>query len=391
MLSSVASMIGQFNMPNIKIMLDMGYEVHVACNFKEGNTCGAQQIRELQKTLRNLHVMQHQWDCPRSIRPVHKCITAYKQLQGLLGRHRFAWLHCHSPIGSALARLAAYRRGVRVIYTAHGFHFYKGAPVRNWLAYYPAEKLLSHWTDVLVTVNQEDYRFAGRHLKPGKVCHIPGIGIDVEKYASTDAAKALAKGEEKKEFSRKYRIPENTCVLLSVGELNEGKNHRMAIHALAQLKRKDVYYLICGQGCLKEELQQYADSLGVGERIRMPGFQENMPFIYRNADIFVFPSRREGLPAALMEAMSAGLPCVVSDIRGNRELVGEAMRFSLDDPRQLVHALKALLEDAKLRRECGLACQDKVKGYRMGIVEGRMREIYQYMGRISEISTADNR
>ena len=160
MISSVASMIDQFNMPNICLMLDMGYEVHVACNFEKGNTCSAKRVNKLKAALSQMHVICHQWDCPRSMQRAGDFIRAFWQLWDLTGRHRFEWMHCHSPIGSVLARAVACRRGIRVIYTAHGFHFYKGAPLKNWLLFYPVEKMLAHVTDVLITINKEDYLFA---------------------------------------------------------------------------------------------------------------------------------------------------------------------------------------------------------------------------------------
>lgn len=379
MLASVASMIDQFNMPNLCLMLSMGYEVHAACNFKEGNTCDRRRIKKLQKTLDEMHVMWHQWDCPRSICSVRKCFRAYQQLTRLMEQYHYGWLHCHSPIGGALARLAAHKCGVRVVYTAHGFHFYKGAPFKNWLLYYPAEKLLAHWTDALVTVNQEDYRFAKRNLKAGKIYYIPGVGIDIGRFQK----KRGKMSEEKKKFCRKYRIPKDAFVLLSVGELNKGKNHRVAIDALAALRREDVYYLICGQGRLRGSLQEHADRLGVGGCVRMPGYQENMPWIYRNADIFVFPSLREGMPVALMEAMAAGLPCIVSDIRGNRELVQHCvcakagMRFDPGQPGQLKEALETLLDSETLRQACGELNREKIRGCGLAAVQGRMRRIYR--------------
>jgi len=310
------------------------------------------------------------------------------QLWLLTGRYDFEWLHCQSPIGGVLARLAAHRRKIRVVYTAHGFHFYRGAPWKNWMLYYPVEALLAHWTDVLVTVNKEDYLFAKRNLKVKKIYRIPGVGIDVEMFRNV--RQRAATEEEKARFYRKYHIPEGATILLSVGELNKGKNHRMVIRALAALPRQDVHYLICGQGELYLELQKYADRLGVGGRIHMPGYQEDMAWIYQNADIFVFPSVREGMPVALMEAMAAGLPCVVSDIRGNRELVcnysasqlsrkPEGIRFSLHRPGQLRHGIERMLEDGRFRQECAKNGQEKVRGYGCAAVQKRMRIIYQQM------------
>lgn len=387
MLSSVASMIDQFNMPNIRLLQEMGYEVHVACNFKEGNTCDAERLNKLQETLASMYVVRHQWDCPRNIASIKKCWNAYGQLRRLLQAHDFAWIHCHSPVGGALARTAAGLRNIRVVYTAHGFHFYRGAPLRNWLLYYPAEKLLAGWTDVLITVNREDYRFARCRLKAGAVCYIPGVGIDAERFSG------MQPGARDARFLKQFDIPPDAVVLLSAGELNRRKNHRVVLSALAALRREDVYYLICGQGPLRGALLQEAERLGVRKYVRMPGYQEEMAWIYQNADIFIFPSLQEGMPVALMEAMAAGLPCVVSDIRGNRELIRKNERFSFEhagrsrsagclknrcDRRGLLHILEHMLDDSGYRQVCGLLNQKHVKKYALAAVETQMRKIYGY-------------
>ena len=285
MLASVASMIDQFNMPNIRLLQNMGYQVHVACNFKEGNTCDEARLRKLKQQLQKRQVIIHQWDCPRTIdvrgKSIKNCRRAFRQLMVLTAAYPFAWIHCHSPVGGALARLAAKKRGIRVIYTAHGFHFYKGAPVKNWLLYYPAEKALARWTDALITVNKEDYRFAKRHLKAGRIFYIPGIGIK-----SAVECKASARNE----CRRKYHIPQDAVLLLSVGELSRRKNHQLVIKALAELGRTDICYVICGQGALKHRLMRQAEALGISRQIRMPGFVEHVGDFYQAADLFVFPS-----------------------------------------------------------------------------------------------------
>lgn len=376
--ASVASMIDQFNLANIRLLLELGYEVHVICNFMEGNTCSDLRIKKLLKTLKNMNVVCHQWDCPRSIFPAGKCCRALMQLWKLTGREQYAWMHCQSPVGGALARLVMHQRGIRVIYTAHGFHFYRGAPLKNWLLYYPVEKWMSYQTDVLITVNMEDYCFAKRRMRASEIYHIPGVGIDTAKFAGPQPESVRKR--IRKQFCRKYQIPEDAVVLLSVGEMNKGKNHRMVIGALAALGRKDVHYLICGQGKLRRRLRQYAKRLGVSGYIHMPGYQEHMEWVYQNADLFVFPSVREGMPAALMEAMAAGMPCVVSDIRGNRELIRDpAVRFSLKQPRQLRQRLVRMLDDSRLREAYGRRNQEEIRNYDQAVVQKRMRRIYQKM------------
>lgn len=398
MLASVASMIGQFNLPNIDLLQRMGYEVHAACNFKEGNTCSAESIRRLKRKLHDAQVVWHQWDCPRSVCAAAKCLKAYRQLLELTGQYDFAWMHCHSPVGGALARMAAHKRGIPVIYTAHGFHFYKGAPIKNWLLYYPVEKFLARWTDILITVNREDYRLAEKNMKAGRVFYIPGIGIDTERYQTkgyTDADDCMQEHMQDRvkdrvidrmQFRAEHRIPEDAVILLSVGELSKRKNHRAVIAALASMRRKNVYYFIYGQGPLRGELRSYAKRLGIAGYVRMPGYEEDMAHIYQNADIFVFPSKQEGMPAALMEAMAAGLPCAVSDIRGSRELIPGArgVRFGLGgypgrlrQTEQIERVLIKLMDDKKLRMQCSAYNRKKIKAYDLSVVLSRMEVIYK--------------
>lgn len=379
--ASVASMIDQFNIPNIRLLQQLGYEVHVACNFRRGNTCDNRRLGKVRQQLQDMRIVLHQWDCPRNVSAAAECICAYYQMLTLLDDCHFDWMHCHSPIGGALARIAAHQRGIRVIYTAHGFHFCKGAPVKNWLLYYPVEKFLANWTDVLITVNQEDYRFAKGKLRAGSIYRIPGIGVDVEKYKENTAGSEQAEKVYRKDtLCKKYGIPSEAQILLSVGELSKHKNHRLVIEAMSALSRKDVYYLICGQGTLRRELQSFADKCGVGSRIRMPGYQEELAFIYQGADVFVFPSEREGMPVSLMEAMAAGMACAVSDIRGNRELISSGFRFPLGQPRCLAALLDQLLGDPWLRHEQGSRNRKKVGNYSRAVVCAKMLGIYQTMG-----------
>ena len=162
-LASVASMIDQFNMPNIRLMIEMGYAVDVATNFIEGSTCSVEKINVLKGTLREMNVRCFQIDFSRNVLNIGQNIKAYKQTKKIIDENNYALIHSHSPIGGFLSRIAARnarKHGTKMIYTAHGFHFFKGAPLINWLVFYPIEKLCSRWTDVLVTITHEDYHLA---------------------------------------------------------------------------------------------------------------------------------------------------------------------------------------------------------------------------------------
>jgi len=312
-LASVASMIDQFNMPNIKLLKEMGYDVHVACNFNEGNTCSDEQITTLKNNLFKIDVKFHQIDFKRNALRLIDNVKAYKQVHKLASDYKYKFIHCHSPIGGVVGRLVGKTTNTKVIYTAHGFHFYQGAPLKNWIIYYPIEKWLSRYTDVLITINKEDEERARLSFNARKVCYIPGVGVPVDKYKDNE----LNVDEKKKELS----IPKEAFVVLSVGELNKNKNHETVIRAIKKLNNKNIHYVICGRGPLRSRLEKIIDEMNLTSNIHLVGFRSDIKDIYKISDLFVFPSFREGLSVALMEAIASGLPIVASNIRGNTDLI----------------------------------------------------------------------
>lgn len=248
-------------------------------------------------------------------------IKAFKQLKRVIDEGNYDIIHCHTPVGAMLTRLAALdarKRGTKVFYTAHGFHFYKGAPLINWILYYWAEKLLAMMTDVLITITHEDYKRA-KGFKAGKVEYVPGVGIDMNYFKKGSQRQSTALRAE-------LGIPNDATVLLSVGEVNANKNHKVVIEALPEFS--NTWYVICGRGPLIEKYRILSQSLGVGDRVIMTGYRTNVEDYYNMADIFVFPSIREGLPVALMEAMAMELVCVAAKNRGTDDLLGDSqLRF----------------------------------------------------------------
>lgn len=190
MLASVASMIDQFNMQNIQLLLNAGFEVDVVCNCKEGNTISDERVQDLIECLAKKGVKVIHVPIPRKITDVKGILSSLKTVKKMCNRNKYSLLHCHSPIGSVVARVAAKssrkKYGTKVVYTAHGFHFYKGAPKQNWLIFYPIEKVCSFMTDVLITINKEDYRFAKKHMNASQIKYVPGIGVDTGKFFIPD-------------------------------------------------------------------------------------------------------------------------------------------------------------------------------------------------------------
>ena len=333
MLASVASMIDQFNMPNIALLQKLGYEVDVACNFIEGNTCSDARVAELKQKLQDMHVRCYQIDFARNIKHMGQNMRALRQVEGLMKQNGYAFCHCHSPIGGVVARIAGHRTRTKVIYTAHGFHFYQGAPVMN----YPVEKVLSRWTDVLITINHEDYKLAKKKFKMKKLTYVPGIGIDTQREGLSQ--------KEKEEKRKELGIPQDAFLITNAAEFTPNKNQKTVIEAIEQLHNPNIYFVMCGIGQKKAELEQYVKEHGLEEHIRFVGFRNDLHEILQTSDCFVLSSFREGLSVALMEAMAEGLPVVCSRIRGNVDLIKDGEGGILISPQkrdEYINAFKKL-------------------------------------------------
>ncbi len=294
-------------------------------------------------------------------------LKAIKQLKKLVAKEKYDIVHCHTPVAAMCTRLAcrkARKKGTKVFYTAHGFHFYKGAPLKNWILYYPVEKICARFTDVLITINKEDYALAQKKMKAKRVVYVPGVGIDLTKFGQG----VIDKSAKCKELG----IPEDATFLLSVGELNENKNHETAIRAIKDL---DVYYIIAGKGKLQGYLQNLIDELGLTDRVKLLGFRNDVAELCQTADIYVLPSIREGLNVSVMEAMASGLPCVVGNIRGNTDLIDEngGALFSPHSVFECKEAIEKVL--SKDMKNLGTYNLEKIRDFSLVKINEQMDEI----------------
>lgn len=269
-------------------------------------------------------------------------IKAIKQIRKIAVDYDI--VHCHTPLAGLATRLACKplrkKTGLKVFYTAHGFHFFKGAPKKNWLLYYPIEKICSKWTDTLITINKEDYELAKKKMKAQKVIYVSGVGVDINRF-SKNAFAQTDMDTAKEELALK----KDDIVLLSVGELSERKNHKIVIQAISKLGNPNIQYYIVGKGGLESSLRALITNKNLDKQVHLLGFREDIPLLLSISDLFVFPSRQEGLPVALMEAISSKTPVVCSDIRGNVELVCENQLFDCDDVDGLVNRIKSFIEN----------------------------------------------
>lgn len=359
--STVSETMGFFS-KHIEMLLQQGHSVDFACAITKSidhkSIMGNGNIHDLRFSRSPLSTAN---------------FSGYKLLRRIIQEGDYDIIHTHTPVASALVRICCRKNeNITVIYTAHGFHFYRGAPWKNWLIYYPIEKWLSRHTNILITINKEDYDRAKKGFKAGRVEYVPGVGVDIAKYRNVAVDRETKK--------RQLGLVDDDLVLVSTGELNNNKNHKTVIRALGRLSNPKIKYLICGHGSLKGKLLGLINELGLQRQVTLLGYRTDVIEINHIADIFVFPSFREGLSVAMMEAMSCSLPIVCSNIRGNRDLIDNGKGGFLKQPSDVdgfAQSIKTLIESRQLRESMGEYNTEKIGNYASDIVLDKMRNIYE--------------
>ena len=349
----------------IRELIDEGHVVDIATN---------EALAPVADCYREWGCKVYPISCTRS--PIHKgTITAIREIRQIVKDNGYDIVHCHTPVASICTRLACRslrKNGLKVLYTAHGFHFYKGAPLKNWLMYYPMEKLCAYFTDLLITINQEDYQLAKAKMKARRVEYVPGVGLEIQKFQNAIAHRQQMRNE--------LGIPENAILMTSVGELNANKNHQVVIRAMGQLGMKNLHYMIVGKGALREELLHLAKELGMDANVHLVGYRTDIAQLYIISDICIFPSIREGLGLAALEGMAVGLPVVASDNRGTRDYAvhnDNAFLCPHDSVSAFAEAIQTLAADAALRQKMGAKNAVIAQQYDIGKINTKMKEIYQ--------------
>lgn len=367
-ISNISQKVSSFVTASISAAHDVGLDFYHASNWQSA----ADGQIEADEAAYNIKIN----DIPVSRNPL--ALTnwkAYKALVQLIKREKIDYIHCNTPTGGLLGRFAGKKCHVKkVIYQVHGFHFYKSAPKKNWLLYYPIEKWLARYTDVLITINQEDYALAKTKLKlrkDGKVYYVPGVGIDTTQYGIEKSARQ----KKRKELG----LQDGDVALISMGDLIERKNYDVAIRAVAQTKNDKLHYYICGEGPEEGILKDLAKQLEISNQIHFLGFRCDIKELLAASDIFLFTTKQEGLPRSMMEAMASGLPCVVSKIRGNVDLLENTEGGYLCDTNDVAaygEKLNILASNADLRKEFGRNNLRAILKFSSETVTERLRSIY---------------
>lgn len=362
--TTVSGFVPQFELNNVRLLQNLGYEVHYAANYKTP-IYGSDNSR-----LERTGIVQHQVDFVRSPYRVLSNIKAYRQLKKVLNEDTYQIIHCHTPMGAVICRMACRKHNkntVKVIYTAHGFHFYDGAPLHNWLLYYPIEYFLARYTDVLVTINEEDFQ-RGKKFPVEKCYRIPGTGFVYDRFKQDLF--------DRTELRRALDIPVEAIVFITIGELNRNKNQQAAIKALSKAK-KECYYVLCGMGPCQDKLMELAKKLKIEKNVRFLGFRDDIPRILHACDCYLMLSKREGLGIASLEAMAAGLPIIALDNRGAREYVRDKkngiMCRNIDE---ITLAVDYFLENRELLQSYGYESQKIAKLFDQNEADRIMKEIY---------------
>lgn len=363
----VKTHIMQFHLPYLKMFQEMGWETAVAArnDYEDPADC-------------QIPYCDRYFDIPFERLPWKKGnLRAYRMLKAIIDQEHYDLIHCHTPVGAMIARLAARaarRKGTKVIYTAHGFHFFRGAPVANWLLFYPVEWVLSFCTDVLITINQEDYARAKGHLHAKRVEYVPGVGIDTARFRENTV--------DRREKRRELGCADGDFLILTVAEMTANKNHITILKALALLKNEpmfaNLHYWICGRGETWQSLENSARELGIASHIHFLGYRNDAPELYPCCDLFAFMPYREGLSVALMEAMASGAPIVCTQIRGNRDLITDGVSgvFVENSPQALAESIRALYADPQRREALGRGAREAVQAFDAEAVYRQMKEIY---------------
>ncbi len=365
--ATVQSHIAQFHKPLMKMLKRHGCEVHVAArnNLAEKNGL---QIEYADKI----------YDIPFARSPKSPDnIKAYRELKKLINDNGYDIVHCNTPMGGIITRLAAKKArksGTKVFYTAHGFHFYEGAPKKNWLVFYPIEKYFAeHLTDKLITITKEDYRLASDRFKT-EVAYIHGVGVNEEKYMTvTDEANTKFKKESG--FTNRF-------VVLCTGELNKNKNQALLIDAISIVAKdhEEVLLLLAGNGKEENNLREQIKKLGLEKNVMLLGYRTDLEKYVHACDLVASVSLREGLPLNIMEAMICAKTAVVSDNRGHRELIKNNVTGIVVNPltaENIAEEIEILMKEAEPRKKYEQAANESSKPYLTVNVTEELREIYE--------------
>lgn len=364
--TTVSSTINAFLVPHIKYLIDQGYKVDVATNITD----------DINADLINMGVKVFEVDFQRT--PISlKNSKAYKQIKEIQNKEQYDIVHVHTPVASFVTRYALRKeKNLKIVYTCHGFHFYKGGSAINWIVFYPLEKIAAKWTDTIVTINSEDYEIAkGFSLRNnGQVSKMHGVGIEKEKY--------VIENFDKSEYRKKLGLNDDDFVILVLAELNKNKNHIQLIKAMNLLKDKypNIKAIFAGTGPLEDDIKKQIKENGLEDKISLLGWRNDVKELINSSDLVGLFSKREGLGKCLLEAMICGKCVIATNTRGPRELIEDGKNgflFEIDDYNKTAISIELIYKDINLRRLYSEQVIMKANNYLLDNVLKQLMRIYK--------------
>lgn len=360
-MTTVSRTINAFLIPHIEMLLDNGYEVDCACSID----------KPVDKELQNKGVKI--FEVPFSRNPLGiGNIKAFMRLMELQRINNYDIVHVHTPIAAIYGRLLKLGYpNLKTIYTAHGYHFLKGGSKLAWLVYYPIEKIMAKFTDVIININKEDYKITKEKLKPRISYLLNGVGLDLSKYKKLSNDEIL---EKKKELG----INDNDFIVLMIAELNKNKNHIQLINAIDTLKKQysNIKVFCIGDGDMREDLEQQIISRNLQNNIFMLGYRQDVNKLINISDIGTLMSYREGLPRNIMEFMASGRKVIATNIRGCRDLICNETVGTLVNVGDYEETAKAI-EKYYLLKDRSFNLSNEIEKYDIESVNKELLKIYE--------------
>lgn len=359
--TTVSRTINAFLIPHIEMLLENEYEVHCACSID----------KPVDEELLNKGVKV--FEVPFSRNPLGiGNIKAFKKLNDLQRLYSYDIVHVHTPIASIYGRLLKIKHNnIKTIYTAHGYHFFKGGSKLGWLLYYPIEKVMARLSDAVININSEDYKITKNKLKPKKCYFVNGVGIDLKKYRKLSEDRISS-------IKESLGLKANDFVVLMIAELNKNKNHIQIINAIERLKDKypNIKLLCAGDGENINYLSEQIISKDLQNSIFMLGYRQDINNLINISDVGALMSYREGLPRNLMEFMACGRKVIATNIRGCRDIVCNESVGTLVEVGN-AKATADAIEKYYLAKDRKFVISDEINKYDIGSVNSQLYSVYE--------------
>lgn len=327
--TNISRTVNTFFIPHMNQLVDVGHQVDCACKLTGEHKLKKEKIDDRIKF----------YDIPFTRNPLdYKNIIAFLKLYKIQKKEKYDIIHVHTPIASFYTRLLKiFFNDVRMIYTVHGFHFYKGSSKISWIIFGNIEKLFSKLTDTLITINNEDFEVA-KTFKCNDVRKINGVGVDFSEFKTMDK-------ETKIKLRESVGVEIDDFVLIMVGEHNKNKNQIQLIKAIEDIEKINpkIKAILIGDGELLEENKRYISDNNI-KNVKVLGFRKDVNEMINISDVLISMSYREGLPKNVIEAMACSKPLILTDIRGNRDLVMNNKNGFIVNVGDIEHTKKAIIK-----------------------------------------------